>query len=87
MLRLLWENLVSEIEKIITSEILLQSGVYDYSGLEEHREKQGIILIEKGSQEFVHTVFSTPITLVPLVPRTIMVDDFIFKLEKRRLLQ
>ena len=87
VLRLLWENLVSEIEKIITSEILLQSGVYDYSGLEGNREKQGIILIEKGSQEFVHTVFSTPITLVPLVPRTIVVDDFIFRLEKRRLLQ
>ena len=61
VLRLLWENLVSEIEKIITSEILLQSGVYDYPGLEGNREKQGIILIEKGSQEFVHTVFSTPI--------------------------
>ena len=87
VLRLLWENLVSEIEKIITSEILLQSGVYDYPGLEGNREKQGIILIEKGSQEFVHTVFSTPITLVPLVPRTIVVDDFIFRLEKRRLLQ
>ena len=77
MLRLLWENLVSEIEKIITSEILLQSGVYDYSGLEENRDKQGIVLIEKGSQEFVHTVFSKPITLVPMVPRTIVVDEFI----------
>ena len=87
VLRLLCENLVSEIEKIFTSEKLLQSGVYDYPGLEENREKQGIVLIEKGQQDFVHTVFSKPTTLVPMIPRLIVVDEFIFRLEKREKLQ
>ena len=87
VLRLLWENLISEIEKIFTSEKLLQSGVYDYPGLEENREKQGIVLIEKGTQDFVHTVYSKPTTLVPMIPRVIVVDEFMFRLANRKKLQ
>ena len=60
MIRLLWENLVSEIEKEFTSEKLLQNGVYNYPGLEENREEKGIVLIEKGELDFIHTVYSKP---------------------------
>ena len=87
IIKLLWENLVSEIEKVFTSEKLLQNGVYNYPGLEENREEKGIVLIEKGKLDFIHTVYSQPTQLVAMVPRVIVLDDFNFKLKERGTLQ